>query len=142
LLPWLQKDHFLARIRRASPRAVLHDEDGAMPRSEQSHRSAYFRDWYAKNAVEKRKSVAERKQAIQAWLSDYKATLSCHRCGFCHPACMEFHHISPANKAATIALMPTQGYSLERIKAEIAKCIVLCSNCHRILHWEQRQSAE
>jgi hypothetical protein len=111
-----------------------------MPRKDASERSAYFRAWYARNAEGKRKSVAERKEVIQAWLSDYKATLSCQRCGFSHPACIEFHHLNPAEKTATIALMPTQGYSLERIKAEIAKCIVLCANCHRILHWEQRQN--
>jgi len=110
-----------------------------MPRRDPSKRGAYFREWYAKNTDSKRRAVAERKEALQAWLSDYKSTLACQRCGFCHPACIEFHHLNPAEKTATIALMPTQGYSLEKIKAEIAKCVALCANCHRILHWEQRQ---
>jgi hypothetical protein len=107
-----------------------------MPRRDASKRSAYFRGWYVSNSAEKRKAVADRKEALQTWLSVYKSTLSCQRCGFSHPAYVEFHHHDPAEKAATIAMMPPQGYSLIRIMAEIANCIALCANCRRLLHWE------
>ena len=31
-------------------------------------------------------------------------------------------------------------WSRGRLEAEIAKCDVLCANCHQKLHWEEKQS--
>lgn len=39
----------------------------------------------------------------------------------------------------TIANMVGFAYSKERILREIEKCVVICSNCHRKLHWKQRK---
>jgi len=36
-----------------------------------------------------------------------------------------------------VATLRVAGYSLKRIALEIAKCIVLCANCHRIVHWDE-----
>ena len=69
------------------------------------------------------------------WLADYKKTLSCETCGENHPACLDFHHIDPSLKEDSINRIK-QRYSLEYLKKEIEKCKVLCSNCHRKLHWK------
>jgi hypothetical protein len=31
------------------------------------------------------------------------------------------------------------GLSVARIKEEIEKCTILCANCHRIEHYDERQ---
>lgn len=45
------------------------------------------------------------------------------------PYVMDFDHLDPTQKE--FDLSNGAGYSLKRILAEIAKCEVVCSNCHR-----------
>jgi hypothetical protein len=59
------------------------------------------------------------------------------QCGEDHPSTLDFHHEDPAKKEASVRQLLDNGYSQKRILAEIAKCIVLCSNCHRKLHWSE-----
>ena len=68
-------------------------------------------------------------------LMNIKKTLSC-TCGENHPACLEFHHIDPSIKEFEIS-GAVRLYGKEKIMNEIAKCIVLCSNCHRKRHWDE-----
>jgi hypothetical protein len=44
---------------------------------------------------------------------------------------MDFDHREGEEKAGTIASQVCN-WSWEKIKAEVAKCDVVCSNCHRI----------
>lgn len=75
-----------------------------------------------------------RMKARNEWLAEYKKTLSCTKCGENHPACLDFHHKDPSTKEFSISKMASN--SIERLKAEIAKCEVLCANCHRKEHYE------
>jgi len=68
-------------------------------------------------------------------LLDYKKNLSCNNCGLQDHRVLEFHHLN--DKKYTVARMPAKGYSWQTILNEIQKCIPLCSNCHRILHYKQ-----
>lgn len=43
-----------------------------------------------------------------------------------------FHHLDPSTKETDVAKMLS--WSLENIKAEINKCVVLCLNCHPLVH--------
>jgi hypothetical protein len=54
----------------------------------------------------------------------------CILCGYdrCVRA-LEFHHVDPATKRFGVALRGV-ARSLERARAEAAKCVLLCSNCH------------
>jgi len=60
----------------------------------------------------------------------------CVKCGFYHPAAMDFHHPDPSLKVKGVSEFVRGGYALQRLVEEIDKCICLCSNCHRILHSE------
>jgi hypothetical protein len=61
-----------------------------------------------------------------------KADTPCADCGNKFPAvCMDFDHTED-NKEAGISNLMNQGASLVRIDSEIAKCELVCANCHRI----------
>lgn len=51
--------------------------------------------------------------------------------GWFEPVCMDFDHRDPKTKKYHVTNMPG-GYSLITIAKEIAKCDLVCSNCHRI----------
>jgi len=62
-----------------------------------------------------------------------KVELGCSKCGYNkHPAALEWHH----NRGDKKDNISTSIYaSWARYSKEIAKCILLCSNCHREEHF-------
>src|SRR5580692_8009755 len=93
--------------------------------------------WYEENKVDQKAKALARRKEIRAWFQEYKGTLACSKCGFKHPAAIDFHHIS--DKTAGVTEVVQRALSKERILEEIKKCEVLCSNCHRILHYDERR---
>lgn len=91
--------------------------------------------YYAKNKDKFRESNRNVREKLRVWYRNLKSTLVCNRCGFAHPAALEFHHINPDEKSFEVARLVGMGASERRILEEIAKCEVLCSNCHAIEHW-------
>lgn len=61
----------------------------------------------------------------------------CVRCGEKHPACLDFHHRDgKESKLGNIGQF--RKFGTDRLLAEIAKCDVLCANCHRKHHYDER----
>lgn len=56
----------------------------------------------------------------------------CVICGEDEKTCIDFHHVNPEEKEATVSSLITG--SLKKLKEEVKKCICLCSNCHRKVH--------
>ena len=56
---------------------------------------------------------------------------ACVKCGESDPVVLEFNHLDPATKTANICDMIHCRVSHARIRLEIAKCEVLCANCHQ-----------
>jgi hypothetical protein len=82
--------------------------------------------------------VREQRQAtIDAWYAELKAQLSCSRCGENHPACIQFHHDDPTKKTLSISDAIQRRWSTKRLATEIAKCTVICANCHFKLHADE-----
>ena len=67
----------------------------------------------------------------------YKGSL-CNRCHLqlkdTHYSVFEFHHLNPANKEFNWTKLRMTSW--EKITQELDKCILLCANCHRIVHAE------
>ena len=61
----------------------------------------------------------------------------CQRCGYDrYVGALEFHHRDPKDKDPKW----NRGWNIERLKKELDKCDILCSNCHREVHAEMRGS--
>jgi predicted HNH restriction endonuclease len=69
------------------------------------------------------------------WAIRYKGGC-CQKCGYdkCIGA-LDFHHIDPSTKEAGWTLM--RKMSRENMVKELDKCILVCSNCHREIHYTQ-----
>ena len=86
-----------------------------------------------------RKRLSRRKSARKLRdLSDaIKQAIGCEECGYSkHPAALDYDHIDPSKKEFNIAQAIGAALGKQRILDEIAKCRVLCANCHRIHSYE------
>ncbi|MCR4274594.1 MAG: hypothetical protein NUW02_00890 [Candidatus Campbellbacteria bacterium] len=70
---------------------------------------------------------------------EYKQQKGCSRCGVGDPRVLDFHHKNGKDKLFTVGTF-RRAVGLSRIKSEINKCEVVCANCHRILHDEERKN--
>jgi len=110
-----------------------------MPRSSADH-ARYMREvWYPRNRERHGASVRANVRRLKQLVDDEKARRGgCERCGFNeHPAALDFHHRDGETKLGTIANLKRLGAGTARHLAEMAKCDLLCANCHRILHTEE-----
>jgi len=96
----------------------------------------YQRNWHQRNKAQRIARALKRKEQLRAFYNQLKESLECSICGENHPATLQFHHRDPQKKDFNLSEAVRQGYSAERIQKEIAKCSVLCANCHAKLHYE------
>jgi len=86
---------------------------------------AYNKSYYANNAQRLRSRSLQK----SAWLEEMKSR-PCADCRRSFPACaMDFDHLDPKLKSITIG---NRDSSQEALRAEVQKCEIVCSNCHRI----------
>jgi hypothetical protein len=71
----------------------------------------------------------ERDKAKRAWITSFKDK-PCHDCKQTYPVVvMEFDH-ARGEKVTTVSSMTS--YPIAAVLAEIAKCDVVCANCHKL----------
>lgn len=78
-------------------------------------------------------ATLKRKFKIRQMAIEYKGGC-CQNCGYNkYSGALEFHHLNPEEKDFSLtASSPSR--SFDRVKKELDKCILLCSNCHREEH--------
>ena len=78
-------------------------------------------------------AVSTKRRKNKLMLVEYKGG-KCERCGYdkCVDA-LEFHHLDPTEKEITIS---GNIKSLKKLKKEVDKCMLVCSNCHKEIHSE------
>lgn len=84
-------------------------------------------------------AVTKRRRKLKELAIEYKGG-RCKHCGYhrCHAA-LEFHHLDPNEKDFGIAANGATR-SFDKLKKELDKCIMLCSNCHREEHEKLRET--
>lgn len=74
-------------------------------------------------------AVAERRRRVKQILVA-EAGGACAICGYNdHPSALEFHHLDPTLKAFSVSRRGITR-SIEEVRSEARKCILLCANCH------------
>jgi len=77
-------------------------------------------------------------KALKEWMNEIKSQ-PCFDCGQSFEVCcMDFDHREGKEKSYNVASMFAHHYSRELIEVEIAKCDLVCANCHRIRTRDRR----
>ena len=80
----------------------------------------------------------QRRDEKLQYIQKYKISKGCQFCGYNeNPRFLVFHHPDD-NKEFDVSKSVPNEMSLEKIKKEMDKCILLCGVCHPKLHWKLR----
>lgn len=95
---------------------------------------AYNKQYMSKN----KKRYNADKEELRNWFRIFKESQGCAICGYnkCGDA-LVYHHIKPKKKIKHIT---SQGlfYGHSEMYNELSKCMLLCANCHREIHYLER----
>lgn len=83
-----------------------------------------------------------KKYSFKMEYEKFMSTVRCKECGVIDHRIMDWHHENPEEKTANVSELLASYTWGERLYAEMRKCIPLCSNCHRIFHYEDRRMRE
>jgi len=91
------------------------------------------REYYHSNKEKFTETRAKNRRKKAEWYADLKRNKPCVDCkqSF-HPAAMDWHHINGDGISSKTAMTRL---GKKRLEEELNKCILLCSNCHRIRTW-------
>ncbi len=95
----------------------------------------YRRQHYLKNRQKYIDKAAVWKRGFAQRFEEYKSGFKCSVCGEGHPACLDFHH--EGDKENAVSYWAGRG-NMDMVEEEASKCVPLCSNCHRKLHYDMR----
>ena len=105
-----------------------------MPSNDPGYQARYNKAWYQRNkeahkrvtTLKKAKVIKENRERLWAFLLEHP----CADCGELDPIVLEADHIG-GDKDNHVSTLVTRGCSWARIERELAKCEIVCANCHR-----------
>ncbi len=106
-------------------------------------RSWYSREHYRRDKgpylARSRKRNKRQSALLREYVNGIKAGKPCMDCGVAYPFyVLDFDHREAASKSGNVGTMIALSRSLDAVKAEIEKCDLVCSNCHRERTWRRR----
>lgn len=103
--------------------------------------NSYMGTYYPSNKDKWKDTKVNKKRQVKANRQKFLEILmisKCTDCGNDDIRVLEFDHL--ADKRENVTKLISYGYSWDSIQKEIAKCEVVCCNCHRIRTIEREQS--
>lgn len=115
-------------------RVQLKPEDVELPDDLNWAELSVDQRWHYRNKDWNRKRTLRRRERLRYWVAERRRRRGCSQCGETDPGCLDFHHRDGVTKTMGVGTMVTYGYGKRALMQEIAKCDVLCANCHRLHH--------
>lgn len=94
------------------------------------------KQYYHNNKEKMLSQSAAWKKIQKDKINEFKDSCSCLKCGESRNWLLDFHHTDPTKKDFQISQGERFGWM--KVKKEIDKCVVLCSNCHRDFHYQEK----
>ena len=102
-------------------------------------RKAYDAAYSRATLARRRAQRKVRHEAFLVWYHALKAARPCADCGGSfHPAAMHWDHLPGTDKHADLGDL-VRTHDQARILAEIAKCELVCANCHAVRTFVRRR---
>lgn len=97
----------------------------------------YQRKHYQSNKQYYINKSKDRQKFLIDFTRRHKSYSGCIICGEKRWWVLDYHHNDIEDKFFGIGTSFRCGYGIKKLKKELRKCIVLCSNCHRDLHYRE-----
>ena len=95
----------------------------------------YKNTYYSRNKASHIVRNNKTRQKLKDILEEVKDK-GCSMCPEKFKPCLEFHHLNGEDKLNTVAHLVSYG-SKKALLQEIEKCVLLCANCHRKVHFDE-----
>lgn len=102
-----------------------------MPYKDIEKQKAAQKAYYEKNKEKVKQVARDRRNLVVRYVQQYKQERGCTDCKIMYPYwILELDHLPEFTKIGNVATMVAT-HSFEDVKAELAKCEVVCANCHK-----------
>jgi hypothetical protein len=101
-------------------------------------RRVYDRDYHRRHGSLRVRQARLRHEALVGWYRELKTDRPCADCrGRFHHAAMTWDHLPGVRKVAEVSTLAYHTHSRASVLAEIAKCELVCANCHAVRSFER-----
>jgi hypothetical protein len=114
------------------------------PIRRRAYHKKYARGWYRRNSKKHGASVKKNKVKMRAENRAIVIAAKSRPCADCHRTfhwiCMDFDHLPGSKKVGCVSKLAYVAFK-SVVRIEIAKCEVVCSNCHRLRTFTRGENA-
>lgn len=101
----------------------------------QKRSKQYYQDNKESHKVVVNKQRNQRRKKLKRLINNYKtANNGCTFCDEQELYCLDFHHLDPTEKEFDVSQLVSRTVTPARLIAEMQKCIIACSKCHKKIH--------